>query len=291
MARPDKAAAVAELTEVFRSSNAAVLTEYRGLTVAQLKELRRSLGTSTYYAVVKNTLTRIAAREAGVTAFDGMLVGPSAIAFVKGDPVEAAKGLRDFAKVHPLLVIKGGVLDGKPLSPDEIKKLADLESREVLLAKMAGALQASLTNAVSLFAAPLAQAARVIDALRAKAEQDPSILAGGAGTAPAVEAAEVVEVVEEATPAESSEAAPEASAEAVADAPAEEAPAEVVTEAPADATADAAPEASAEVVADAPAEEAPAEEASAGEAPAGEAPAEASAEAPAEPAAEEPTEA
>jgi large subunit ribosomal protein L10 len=283
MARPDKAAAVAELTEVFRSSNAAVLTEYRGLTVAQLKELRRSLGTSTYYAVVKNTLTRIAAREAGVTAFDGMLVGPSAIAFVKGDPVEAAKGLRDFAKVHPLLVIKGGVLDGKPLSPDEIKKLADLESREVLLAKMAGALQASLTNAVSLFAAPLAQAARVIDALRAKAEQDPSILAGGAGTAPAVE---VVEVVEEATPADSTDAAPEASAEPVADAPAEDATAEAVAEAPADATAEAVPEASAEVVADAPAEEAPAEEA-----PAEEAPAEASAEAPAEPAAEEPTEA
>ena len=188
MARPDKAAAVAELTEDFRSSNAAVLTEYRGLTVAELKELRRSLGTPTYYAVVKNTLTRIAARDAGVTAFDGLLVGPSAIAFVKGDPVEAAKGLRDFAKVHPLLVIKGGVLDGKPLSPDEIKKLADLESREVLLAKLAGAMQASLQNAVSLFAAPLAQAARVIDALRAKAEQDPSILAGGAGVAPVAEA-------------------------------------------------------------------------------------------------------
>ena len=250
MARPDKAAAVAELTEVFRSSNAAVLTEYRGLTVAQLKELRRSLGAQTYYAVVKNTLTRIAAREAGVTAFDGLLVGPSAIAFVKGDPVEAAKGLRDFAKVHPLLVIKGGVLDGLPLSPDEIKKLADLESREVLLAKLAGAMQASLQNAVSLFAAPLAQAARVIDALRAKAEQDPSILAGGAGTAPA---AEVADPVEEAAPAESSEAADEdppaesaealteASAEAPADAPAEvpdETPTEASAEAPADAPAD-----------------------------------------------------
>jgi large subunit ribosomal protein L10 len=226
MARPDKAAAVAELTEVFRSSNAAVLTEYRGLTVAQLKELRRSLGTQTYYAVVKNTLTRIAAREAGVTAFDGLLQGPSAIAFVKGDPVEAAKGLRDFAKVHPLLVIKGGVLDGKPLSPDEIKKLADLESREVLLAKLAGAMQASLQNAVSLFAAPLAQAARVIDALRVKAEQDPSILAGGAGTAPAAEA-----------PADApAEAAADAPAEAPAEASAE---AEVPTEAPAEAVAEA----------------------------------------------------
>jgi large subunit ribosomal protein L10 len=226
MARPDKAAAVAGLTEDFRSSNAAVLTEYRGLTVAQLKELRRSLGTQTYYAVVKNTLTRIAAREAGVTAFDGLLQGPSAIAFVKGDPVEAAKGLRDFAKVHPMLVIKGGVLDGKPLSPDEIKKLADLESREVLLAKLAGAMQASLQNAVSLFAAPLAQAARAIEALRAKAEQDPSILAGGAGVAPAVE---------EAAPAEASAEAP---AEATADVPAE-ASAEAPTEAPAEGSTEA----------------------------------------------------
>jgi large subunit ribosomal protein L10 len=184
MARPDKAAAVAELTEEFRSSSAAVLTEYRGLTVAQLKELRRSLGADTSYAVVKNTLTRIAAKEAGVGAFDDLLQGPSAIAFVKGDPVEAAKGLRDFSKAHPMLVIKGGVLDGKPLSPDEITKLADLESREVLLAKLAGAMQASLQNAVSLFAAPLAQTARVIEALRQKAEQDPSVLAGGAGEAP-----------------------------------------------------------------------------------------------------------
>jgi len=166
MARPDKTTTVAELTEEFRSSSAAVLTEYRGLTVAELKELRRSLGVDTSYAVVKNTLTKIAAREAGVVAFDDLLQGPSAIAFVKGDPVEAAKGLRDFAKTHPLLVIKGGVLDGKALSPSELAKLADLESREVLLAKMAGALQASLTNAVSLFAAPLAQTARLLEALR-----------------------------------------------------------------------------------------------------------------------------
>jgi len=190
MARPDKAAAVAELTEEFRSSNAAVLTEYRGLTVAELKELRRSLGANTSYAVVKNTLTRIAAREAGVGAFDGLLQGPSAIAFVKGDPVLAAKGLRDFARAHPPLVIKGGVLDGKPLSPDEIRQLADLESREVLLAKMAGAMQASLQNAVSLFAAPLAQAARVFEALRQKAEEDPSFASGGVATeAPAAAAA------------------------------------------------------------------------------------------------------
>ncbi|MDQ1603677.1 MAG: large subunit ribosomal protein [Actinomycetota bacterium] len=222
MARPDKAAAVAELTQEFRSSNAAVLTEYRGLSVAQLKELRRSLGADVSYAVVKNTLTQIAAKEAGVAAFDGMLQGPSAIAFVKGDPVEAAKGLRDFAKVHPLLVIKGGVLDGKSLSPDEIRTLADLESREVLLSKLAGALQASLQNAVSLFAAPLAQTARVIEALRQKAEQDPSVLRGGAGadqTAPS--AAQPEEVAAEASADETAEPPAE---EATPEAPAEAAP-------------------------------------------------------------------
>jgi large subunit ribosomal protein L10 len=223
MARPDKAAAVAELTEEFRSSHAAVLTEYRGLTVAQLKELRRSLGADTSYAVVKNTLTKIAAKDAGVAAFDDLLQGPSAIAFVKGDPVEAAKGLRDFARAHPHLVIKGGVLDGKSLSPAELTKLADLESREVLLGKLAGAMLASLQNAVFLFNAPLAQAARLAGALQAKAEQDPSILAGGAGT-PAEPAAE------EAAPAAEEETAEETpEAEAAADA--DEAPAAESTEA------------------------------------------------------------
>ena len=211
MARPDKTAAVAELTEEFRSSSAAVLTEYRGLTVAELKELRRSLGVDTSYAVVKNTLTKIAAREAGVVAFDDLLQGPSAIAFVKGDPVEAAKGLRDFAKTHPLLVIKGGVLDGKALSPSELSQLADLESREVLLAKMAGALQASLTNAVSLFAAPLAQAARLIEALRQqKATEAPDEVAPAAEEAPAAETAAVADA---AAPAESAPAAEETAPE------------------------------------------------------------------------------
>jgi large subunit ribosomal protein L10 len=172
MARPDKAAAVAELTDRFRSSNAGVLTEYRGLTVAQLKALRRTLGDNAQYAVVKNTLTAIAAKEAGVDAFDGRLSGPTAIAFVTGDPVEAAKGLRDFARTNPQLVIKGGYLEGRALSPDEITRLADLESREVLLAKMAGAMKASLNNAAYLFAAPLSQAARAVDALRAKRESE-----------------------------------------------------------------------------------------------------------------------
>jgi large subunit ribosomal protein L10 len=168
MARPDKAAAVAELTDEFRSSNGAVLTEYRGLTVAQLKQLRTALGDDVNYAVVKNTLTKIAAKDAGVDSFDSLLEGPSAIAFIKGDPVVAAKGLRDFAKANPLLVIKGGVLEGKALGSDEISKLADLESREVLLAKLAGAMKAAPQQAVSLFAVPLSQAARLFAALQDK---------------------------------------------------------------------------------------------------------------------------
>jgi large subunit ribosomal protein L10 len=168
MARPDKAAAVAELSDQFRDSNAVVLTEYRGLTVAQLKQLRRALSGNATYAVVKNTLSAIAAKQAGVEIADDQLAGPSAVAFVTGDPVEAAKGLRDFAKANPALVIKAGVLDGKPLSPDEITKLADLESREVLLAKTAGVLKATLFQAAYLFTAPAAQAVRTVEALREK---------------------------------------------------------------------------------------------------------------------------
>jgi large subunit ribosomal protein L10 len=239
MARADKSAAVAELTEQFRSSNAAVLTEYRGLTVAQLKELRVTLGGNATYAVVKNTLTKIAAKDAGIEGLNDLLVGPSAIAFVSGDPVEAAKGLRDFAKANPHLVIKGGVLEGAPLSVEDFKKLADLESREVLLAKLAGAMKASLQNAVSLFAAPLSQAARTIDALRAKAEADPSVLAGGAGT-PAPVAEPVQESEQESAPAVSEadssadDAAPAASDETTntdADAaPAADAPEQAVAE-------------------------------------------------------------
>jgi large subunit ribosomal protein L10 len=212
--RPDKGDTVAELTESFSSSTAALLTEYRGLTVKQLKELRRALGADTTYAVVKNTLTTIAARNAGLAGLDELLAGPTAVAFVKGDPVSAAKGLRDFAKANPALVVKGGVMDGKALTADEIKKLADLESREVLLAKLAGAMKASLTQAVYLFAAPLSQAARALGALEAKAQQDPSVLAGGAGAAPA--AAEAAVEADDAPVAEApvEEAAPEAAPEA-----------------------------------------------------------------------------
>jgi large subunit ribosomal protein L10 len=183
MAKADRTAAIAEIADQFRESGAAVLTEYRGLTVAQLSQLRNSIREHATYAVVKNTLTEKAAQEAGITAFDGQFQGPSAIAFVTGDPVEAAKGLRDFAKAHPLLVIKAGVLDGKPLSTEEITKLADLESREVLLAKMAGAMKGSLTKAAYLFNAPLSQAARVVEALRQKREEQ-----APATEAPAAEA-------------------------------------------------------------------------------------------------------
>ena len=231
MARPDKEAGVAELVESFQESAGAVLTEYRGLTVKQLQELRRSLGENANYAVVKNTLTQIAATQAGVDGFDDLLTGPTAIAFINGDVVEAAKGLRDFARANPALVIKGGVLEGKTLDASEIAKLADLESREVLLGRLAGGMLASLSQAVYLLNAPLAQVARLAGALQAKAEEDPSVLAGGAGTpAPAAE-----------SDADTDTTAAEATAEVT------EAPAEASTDAPAEdgvvAPADAAPEA------------------------------------------------
>jgi large subunit ribosomal protein L10 len=169
MARAEKATAVAELTERFQNSSGAVLTEYRGLSVSQLGELREALGENASYSIVKNTLTKIAADQAGVAReLSDLLSGPSAIAFVQGDVVEAAKGLRDFSRANPLLVIKGGVLDGKPLTPDEIVKLADLESREVLLAKLAGAMKASLSGAAATFNALPAQMARLLGALEQK---------------------------------------------------------------------------------------------------------------------------
>jgi large subunit ribosomal protein L10 len=185
MANAEKVAAVAELTERFKDSPGAVLTEYRGLTVAQLAALRRSLGDHATFAVVKNTLTKIAVTEAGLgDQLSSLLVGPSAIAFVEGDVVEAAKGLRDFAKANPLLVIKGGVLDGKAMSPSEITKLADLEPREVLLAKLAGAMKASLAGAAATFNALPVQMAQLAEALRVKR----AAAEGGAAEAGAPEA-------------------------------------------------------------------------------------------------------
>ena len=207
MARPDKAATVAELTGEFSNSTAVVLTEYRGLSVKNMRDLRRSLGGEATYAVAKNTLTKIAARDAGIEGLDEQLTGPTAIAFISGDVATVAKGLRDFAKANPLLVIKGGVMDGRVLDADEVKKLADLESREVLLAKLAGAMLGTLQQAVFLFAAPLAQAARALGALQTAAQADPSLIAG-AGTAPAAEATTTETVAEDSSDDTDAEAAP-----------------------------------------------------------------------------------
>src|SRR3954468_23720306 len=212
MPNTEKVSAVAEITEHFSSSSAAVITEYRGLTVKQITDLRQALGRDTTYAVVKNTLTKRAAADAGVSIDDTLLQGPTAIAFVKGDPVDAAKGLRDFAKAHPLLVIKGGVLDGNLLSADEVRQIADLESREVLLAKLAGALKALPTRAAGLFQAPLSQMARLAKALEEKkpaeaaapapeaAAEPPEAVTADAAEEPAEAPAEATE-----TPAEPAE--------------------------------------------------------------------------------------
>jgi large subunit ribosomal protein L10 len=190
MPNAEKTTAVAEISEQFTSSSAAVITEYRGLSVKQLTDLRRALGRETTYAVVKNTLTKRAAADAGVVIDDQLLVGPTAIAFISGDPVEAAKGLRDFAKTNPLLVIKGGILDGKALSADEVNRIADLESREVLLAKIAGILKALPTRAAGLFQAPLSQMARLAKALEEKKPAEAAVAPpADAVEAPAADAA------------------------------------------------------------------------------------------------------
>lgn len=215
MARPDKAAAVAELTEDFKSATATVLTEYRGLTVTSMKELRRALGSTTKYSVVKNTLTKIAAKSAGVEISDDLLVGPSAVAFVKGDPIDAAKAMKNFQKENPLLVIKGGIFEGKAVTTAEIMKLADLESREVLLSKLAGAMKGTM-----------AKAARSFDALRIKLASEQGADANVAEV-PAVAATEATESVE--TPSDAvaeTPAAEEAAPAAEAVAEATETPAE-----------------------------------------------------------------
>jgi large subunit ribosomal protein L10 len=188
MARPDKTAAVAELTEDFRTATATVLTEYRGLTVTSMKKLRRALGADTKYSVVKNTLTKIAAKDAGVDLSADLLAGPSAIAFIKGDPIAAAKSMRDFAKENPLLIIKGGIYEGKAITPKELMELANLESREVLLAKLAGAMKGSF-----------AKAARIIDALRIKMEASAPVKEAPVASEPVAEAP-VAEAVVEAAP-------------------------------------------------------------------------------------------
>ena len=223
MPNTEKVSAVAEITEQFSSSSAAVITEYRGLTVKQLTDLRRALGRDTTYAVVKNTLTKRAAADAGISLDESLLQGPTAIAFVKGDPVDAAKGLRDFARTNPLLVIKGGVFDGKALTADEIRKIADLESREVLLAKLAGALKALPTRAAGLFQAPLSQMARLAKALEEKKPGDEPIIGNIKDEAPEAAAPEAEAPADAATDVAATDEAPAAEAEAAAEPEAAEA--------------------------------------------------------------------
>jgi len=189
MARADKATAVADIADQFRDSTATVITEYRGLTVANLAELRRSLAGSATYAVAKNTLIKRAASEAGIEGLDELFAGPTAIAFVTGEPVDAAKAIKTFAKENKALVIKGGYMDGHPLSVAEVERIADLESREVLLAKLAGAMKGNLAKAAGLFAAPASQMARLVAALQEKkASESPAPPAADAA-APAAEPA------------------------------------------------------------------------------------------------------
>jgi large subunit ribosomal protein L10 len=185
MAKADKATAVADIAEQFKEATAALVTEYRGLTVANLADLRRSLGDTATYSVAKNTLVRRAASEAGVDGLDELFVGPTAIAFVTGEPVDAAKALKKFAKDNKALVIKGGYMDGRPLTVAEVEKIADLESREVLLAKLAGAMKGNLSKAAGLFNAPASQVARLLAALQEKKE--------GESPAPAAAASEPAE--------------------------------------------------------------------------------------------------
>jgi large subunit ribosomal protein L10 len=183
MAKPEKVTAVAEITEQFKSATATVITEYRGLSVGSLTQLRRALGSNATYSVAKNTLVKRAAAEAGVEGLDDLFVGPTAITFITGEPVDAAKALKTFAKDNKALVIKGGYMDGAPLSVSEVERIADLESREVLLAKLAGAMKGNLTKAAGLFAAPAGQVARLFAALEDKKRAE-----GGAEAAPAADA-------------------------------------------------------------------------------------------------------
>ena len=183
--RPEKVAVVDEVRERFDGANAALLTEYRGLNVASISQLRRALrDAGGEMKVYKNTLVRFAARDLGLEIED-LLTGPTAIAFVDGDPVNVAKALRDFARTNPALVVKGGLLGDKTLSAAETQALADVEPREVLLAKLAGAM-----------AAPMVQFAGLLQALPRNFAYGLKALIDEKGGVP-----ETAEVVEDTTPA------------------------------------------------------------------------------------------
>jgi len=207
MARADKATAVADIAEQFKDATATLITEYRGLTVANLAQLRRSLAGSATYTVAKNTLIKRAASQAGIEGLDELFAGPTAIAFVSGEPVDAAKAIKTFAKENKALVIKGGYMDGHPLTVAEVERIADLESREVLLAKLAGAMKGNLAKAAGLFSAPASQVARLAAALQERKASEPT---PAPADAPAPAAA---------TPA--TEPAPEPAADAPTETPAE----------------------------------------------------------------------
>jgi large subunit ribosomal protein L10 len=197
MARPDKVAAVGEIADEFRGASASVVTEYRGLSVAQLTALRRALGPDVTYRIAKNTLVKRAAEDAGVSGIEELLVGPTAITFITGEPVDAAKALRDFARANQALVIKGGFMDGRTLTVAEVNQLAELESREVLLSKLAGAMKGTMAKAAGLFAAPASQMARLAQALADKRAEE-----GGAAPA-ATDAADATYATDAPAPAES----------------------------------------------------------------------------------------
>jgi large subunit ribosomal protein L10 len=240
VARPDKVAVVDDVKARMTSSAATLLTDYRGLTVAELSQLRAELRkTNASYRIAKNTLMRRAASEAGFEGLDELLVGPTALVFCEDDPVGPAKALKAFAKDHPELVVKGGYLDGQVLDEAEAVKLADLASRDELLATLAGLMYGALANTARLLKAPIEKQARLIQAL---------IDAGGAPGAPTEAQAPAAAAEDVPAAAETDEApvteAPEASAD---EAPAEDAPAE-----------------------DSPAEDTPAEDAAAEDAPADE---------------------
>jgi large subunit ribosomal protein L10 len=209
-----KAAVISEITDRFQKSSAAVLTEYRGLTVAQLTQLRRSLGEGSSYAVVKNTLTKRAADEVGFSELGSLLSGPTAIAFIQGDPVTAAKAIRDFARANPALVVKGGVVDGRTVDASEVTRLADVEPREVLLAKLAGAMKGNLTKAAGLFQAPLSQMARLAEALK---EKKPAVASDDAAAAPAAEESAPAADAPEASDDTAADTTPETAAPATED--------------------------------------------------------------------------
>jgi large subunit ribosomal protein L10 len=224
---------VAELKEQIESANALLLTEYRGLTVEEITELRRSLrDVDASLAVIKNTLMQRAANDAGIAELDELLVGPSAIAFVNGDVVAVAKKLKDASKQFPALVIKGGYMDGAPLDAAGASSLADLESREVMLSKIAGMLKSEMSRAAATFIATQSKFLSLLEAYKEK------LPAEAAAEAPAEEAATEAPA-EEAAPADAEASAEPETAEpetADAEAPAEPEASDASTEeAPADA--------------------------------------------------------